>query len=115
MKDLRNYVELLSKGYPEQIVNITREVSPEFEITALLFKLEDEGLYPALVFQNVKNLLGAKSGMGVAVNLFADRRRLALSLDLLPEECRTEVSQRYLARRENQIKPELITKKEAPV
>lgn len=115
MKDLRNYLEFLSKDHSEQIVTISEEISPEFEITSLLFKLADEGLYPALLFTNVKNLRGEKSGMGVAVNLFADRRRLALSLDLLPEECRTEVSRRYLARRENRIKPELISKKEAPV
>jgi len=114
-KDLRSFLKKLEAEAPELLVRVPGEVDPRFEITALLQNLEREGQYPVVIFEQVKNLKGQPSGIQVVSNLFADRRAIALALDLPKEKWRLETSLEYQRRQSNLIKPQVISRDEAPV
>ena len=114
VKDLRHFLDKVQKEMPEDFIRIKKEVDPKFEITAIQQKLEDEGRYPVLLFENVKNLYGEPSGFQVTSNLFATRQKCALALDLNKEQWRKETSLEYARRANSLIKPVVVDKSEAP-
>lgn len=71
--DLRSFLAQLS-GTGE-IVNVKKEVSPVYEVSALVSRLEMEKQYPAVMYEKVSN-----STIPVVTNLFASRKRLAIAL-----------------------------------
>jgi len=73
-QDLRSFIEKVRQESPEEVLTISKEVDPRFEITALVVKLEQERRFPIMVFENVK---GTK--FPVVTNVHASRRRLATS------------------------------------
>lgn len=72
-QDLRTFIEKAREA--GEIVEITKPVSPRFGLTAVAARLEESGRWPALYFSRV-----AGSSFPVLTNVFAGRRRLALSL-----------------------------------
>lgn len=68
---LRTFLRDLEKDSPEQIVRISKEVDPCFEVTAVLEKLEKEQKFPVVIFENVK---GCEHP--VVTNVHADAQRL---------------------------------------
>ena len=52
--DLRSFIEKVRQEFPEDVLTISKEVDPRFEITALVVKLEQERRFPILIFENVK-------------------------------------------------------------
>ena len=52
--DLRGFVEYLEKEHPEQVVRISREVDPKFGVSGILERLERDGKFPLVIFENVK-------------------------------------------------------------
>ncbi len=115
MKDFREFLNTLEQKYPEEVVRVKEPIDPEFEISTVLWKLEDIGLYPMAIFDNVKNLYKKPSGIKVVSNVFARRGRIAHALGLPREDWKMELSLEYYRRRSNQIKPKVVDKKEAPV
>src|SRR3990172_11983950 len=115
MKDLRTHLESLEKQYPEELVKVKELIGPEFEITTVLWKLEEMGLYPTVLFQNVKNLRGESSGISVVSNVFASREKVAWALGLPREKSKMDLTLEYHKRRANPLKPKIIDKKDAPV
>jgi 2,5-furandicarboxylate decarboxylase 1 len=104
-QDLRSYLELIKRNYPEDFLVISREVDPAFEITAIAVKLEQEAKRrPILLFEKVK---GTK--FPVLTNLHAGRSRLATAINAKPEE----MQRVYLRAMEKPILPKLVSK--APV
>ena len=77
---MRSYLDRLERERPSEVVRIEREVSPEYEIPALLHRIEERGRQPVLIFENVRNLNGKRSGLPVVINLFGARERLADAL-----------------------------------
>ena len=53
-QDLRSFIEKVRQESPEDVLTISKEVDPRFEITALVVKLEQERRFPIMVFENVK-------------------------------------------------------------
>ena len=52
--DLRGFIEYLDKEHPEEIIRISKEVDPKFGVTGILDRLEKDGHFQAVIFENVK-------------------------------------------------------------
>ncbi|TMC52030.1 MAG: UbiD family decarboxylase [Chloroflexi bacterium] len=106
-KSLRTYLDQLKKERPNELKVINREVDPIDEISGLTEKLQQQGQFPALLFNNVKG-----SKLPVLINLHASFERLALAegaKDLLD----MEINQ---AERENKPQePVYVDRESAPV
>ncbi|MBI4483051.1 MAG: UbiD family decarboxylase [Acidobacteria bacterium] len=98
-KDLRSYIRLLETQGPEEWVRVRKKISPKYEATAILYKLEREGRYPAVLFENVEGFQ-----IPVIANVHATRRRLALALDV-PE---AELVEEYKKRESTPIPPQWV-------
>src|SRR5207245_10111958 len=94
--DLRSFIEKVRQEAPEDVLTISKEVDPRFEITALVVKLEEERRFPILIFENVK---GTK--FPVVTNVHASRRRLAAAIGSEPRRAVAS----YLKRIERPIPP----------
>lgn len=104
-QDLRSYLDLIKRTKPEDFLTVSREVDPAYEITAITVKLEQEAKRrPILLFEKVKG-----SKFPVLTNLHAGRSRLALAMNVQPEE----MQRAYLRAMEKPIPPRVVSK--APV
>jgi 2,5-furandicarboxylate decarboxylase 1 len=99
MTDLRSFIEKVRQESPEDVLTVSKEVDPRFEITALVVKLEQERRFPILAFENVR---GTK--FPVVTNVHASRRRLASAIGTEP---RAAVAN-YLRRIERPIPPKEV-------
>jgi 2,5-furandicarboxylate decarboxylase 1 len=97
--DLRSFIEKVRQEAPEDVLTISKEVDPRFEITALVVKLEEERRFPILIFENVK---GTK--FPVVTNVHASRRRLAAAIGSEPRRAVAS----YLKRIERPIAPKEV-------
>src|SRR4030042_3048743 len=75
-KNLRTYLNQVKKLLPDQIKIVDKEVEPEFEVSAIIEKLENQGESPMVLFNNVKG-----SKIPLLINLGANYDRLALAID----------------------------------
>jgi UbiD family decarboxylase len=114
-KDLRFFLDKLRTEAPQEIITIEREVDPKFEVSAILQHLENRGLFPALFFKRVKNMKGKSTDFSLVTNLFATREKCALAFGFPVEKSGMEASEEYSGRQLNYIKPEIVSKEEAPV
>ncbi len=113
-KDLRTYLADLERELPEEFVRVEREISAEFEVTAVLQHLDDAGRFPAVLFENVRDLSG-RPGHRALMNVVASRRRIALAVGLRPDQYRTEVTHR-IASAGNEPRPTVtVPRSDAPV
>ena len=104
-QDLRSYLDLVKRNKPEDFLVISKEIDPAYEITAVAAKLEGEAKRrPVLLFEKVK---GTK--FPVLTNLHAGRSRLALAMNVQPEE----MQRGYLRAMEKPIPPKIVSR--APV
>src|SRR3990172_6156323 len=101
-QDLRTYLDLIKQNHPEDFITVSREVDPAYEITAITVKLEQEAKRrPILLFEKVKG-----SKFPVLTNLHAGRGRLALAMNVAPEEMQAG----YLKAMEKPLKPKIVAK-----
>src|SRR5215468_1391751 len=79
-QDLRGYLDLIKRQKPDELVIVSKEVDPAYEITALVVKLERERRRrPVIVFEHVRG-----SRFPVITNLHASRSRLAMAMGAEP-------------------------------
>ena len=115
-KNLQDFLRQLDKKLSHDLLRIGRTVSPEkYEVTALLQHLENEGKYPALLFENPRNLKGEASPFPLLSNVFASRRRCAMALGMDADDERLPLSLEYARREEMLISPVTVSAREAPV
>lgn len=114
-KTLRNYIDQLKRLCPDEVVEVKKEVVPKFEATTFLRKLELEGRSPMAIFPKVKNLNGEQSKFSLGFNAFASRKKLAVALDLTPDQYKMEPVLELAARFRNKGSIEVIKPEEAPV
>ena len=107
---MRLYLEWLERERPSEVLRIEKEVSPEYEIPALLQQVEERGRRPVLIFENVRNLNGKRSELPVVINLFGARERLADALGTTVARLALD----YVAR-EKPIAPVVVDRASAPV
>ncbi len=113
-KDLRYFLDKMQKEMPEDLVTITKEVDPKFEVVAIQQKLEDQNRYPMLMFENIKNNYGEPSGFRLTSNVFANRAHCALALELPKDKWQMETSLEYSRLAHQPIKPVVVDKSQAP-
>src|SRR5215510_11425013 len=75
--DLRGFIEFLEKEHPEHVVRIKKEVDPKFGVSGILERLERDGRFPLVIFENVKG-----SKMPLVANMHASFERLRLGLGM---------------------------------
>src|SRR3990167_8025910 len=103
-KELRSFIEQLELQGAEEWIRIKKKVSPKYEATAILFKLEGQAKYPAVYFEQLEG-----HSIPAITNVHATRKRLALALEV--EE--GELVEKYRRRESARIPPELV--REGPV
>ncbi|HET8575781.1 MAG TPA: UbiD family decarboxylase [Methylomirabilota bacterium] len=104
-QSLTAYLDLLKRKKPDDLVTVSRELDPAYEITALVVKLEREGKRrPVLLCERVKG-----TQFPLLTNLHASRSRLALAMGCAPEE----MLRTYLRAMEKSIPPQVV--KSGPV
>src|SRR5215475_860944 len=65
-KDMRTYIRQLEEQRPDDLVTVRQEVDPQFGVTAIIQKLEEEGRFPVVFFERVKG-----SRLPLVINLTA--------------------------------------------
>ena len=81
-QSLTAYLDLVKRTKPEEIVMISREMDPAYELTALVVKLEREGRRrPVVICERLKG-----SKFPILTNLHASRSRLALAMSSAPQD-----------------------------
>ncbi|MCH7802607.1 MAG: UbiD family decarboxylase [Acidobacteria bacterium] len=103
-KDFRSFLEEVKEKHPSNYIEIDKEISPLYETTAIVTKLEQQKRTPILHFKNVKD-----TEFSVVVNTCASRTTVALGLGV----DKRELPQKYRDALNNLIEPNLV--KEAPV
>lgn len=100
--DLRTFLRQIEVEAPDQLVRVTREVDPRFEVTAVLARLERDRQFPIVLFEKVKG-----SRLPVVTNVHADARRLFRAIGLkhatLPEFIRE-----YASREDKLLEPVIV-------
>ncbi len=76
-ESLGDAIAFLEKNYPDEVIRVTREVDPIFEVTGILAKLEKLNQFPCVIFENVKG-----SKIPLVTNLHASFPRLAMAIGL---------------------------------
>ena len=88
-QDWRSFIEQVEKSGPSEFIRISDEVSPAYEITALIAELERKGPAPLLIFENVKGY-----SPPVVTNLLGSRTRVAQALKVNQQDLHREYAQR---------------------
>ena len=110
-KDLRSFLADVKKEGPEYYLEIPKEVSSHLETSVLQEQLGDEGKYPVMFFNKIKD-----SEMPLVTNTFASYDLLGLAFGMAPGKCdKKSILSEYQTRGKNLIKPLEIEKKDAPV
>jgi UbiD family decarboxylase len=88
-KDLRSFIAQLESKNPDEVARVTKSISPRYEITALLTRLERSKRFPLLICENVQD-----SDAPVVINVQASRKLMAIALECKPEELANKFSER---------------------
>jgi|SRR5690625_4349153 len=100
-KDLRTFIDRVQKEYPSSYLTTSKEVDPRYELTGVLRKFQDQGQFPMVMFENVKN-----NDIRVLGNALGDRDRVALLFDA--ESGGQDLAEKYLDRQGKMIPPEVV-------
>ena len=100
--DLRGFIAYLQAEHPEHIVRITKEVDPRFGVSGILERLENDGQFPLVIFENVKG-----SDIPLVANMHASFERLRLALGMETGGIREFLAE-CAAREANSIEPVIV-------
>lgn len=88
-KDLRSFIAELEASSPEEVARVTKQISPRYEMSAVLTHLERRKRFPLLIFENPDN-----GQAPVVINAQASRRLMSVALQCKPEELARVFSER---------------------
>jgi 2,5-furandicarboxylate decarboxylase 1 len=97
--DLRGFIAYLEAEHPAEVVRITTEVDPKFGVSGILERLERDGKFPLVIFENVKG-----SAIPLIANMHASFERLRYALGLEAGDVKTFVKE-CAARQAHPIDP----------
>jgi UbiD family decarboxylase len=103
-RDLRGFLAEYEKDNPKEFCRIKTQVSPKYEIAAILTKLEDLRKLPILFYEKVEG-----SNFPVVTNVYSTKRKIAASLRVDPSLLRDK----YLGAIEKPIPARVVS--DAPV
>lgn len=111
-KDFRSFLSEYEAAYPGMVVRVPQEVSACWEASAIAVKAQTElREAPVLIFEKLRTADGRVSPFPTVLNLFASRPRCAFALEANPRFAGQALHERRLDR----VKPEVVSKSEAPV
>ncbi|MFQ5851384.1 MAG: UbiD family decarboxylase, partial [Candidatus Binatia bacterium] len=102
-ESLGENIAFLEKHYPGEVIRVTREVNPIFEVTAILAKLEKLKQFPCVIFENVKG-----SNIPLVTNMHASFPRLAMAIGLPYTATVADFIHEYGRREANPIQPVMV-------
>lgn len=115
-KSLRTFITEMEMRFPEEVIRVKKQVDPvNFDISALLYQLSQEGKIPITVFEKTKDVKGRPSKFPTAYNLFGSRKRCAAAIGHPVDDCKTALSLEFSKREQMGISPEVVSKESAPV
>ncbi len=103
MQDFRSYIKFIEENDPADIKRFEQEISPRYEITALMMEYEKIRYNPMLIFDNVEG-----HDIPVITNVIGTRKRIAAALGVGERDLLQEYGRKCKAR----FKPKLL--REAP-
>src|SRR5437870_868082 len=98
-QDFHVFLERYRAQHADDVLVVEDEVSPDQEVTALVWALAAQGREPLLVFERVK-------GTKVVTNIFASRARIARLLGTVPEK----LHQTYQEKSRQAVDPEVVSR-----
>ncbi|MBI4320315.1 MAG: UbiD family decarboxylase [Chloroflexi bacterium] len=100
-QDFRSFLKLVEETVPTEFKRISQEVSPAYEVTALVMEYEKIGQHPLLVFENVKGY-----EIPVATNVVSTRRRYAMAMGVQERQLAQVACRRSKTRLAPKLLPE---------
>jgi 4-hydroxy-3-polyprenylbenzoate decarboxylase len=97
-QDFHAFLEQYRAQHPDDVLVVDDEVSPDQEVTAVVWALAAQGRDPLLVFNRV-------NGTKVATNIFSSRSRIARLLGTVPEK----IHQTYQEKARKAVDPKLVS------
>lgn len=98
-QDLRAFLKEVEENCPEDVVRLTAEIAPEYEMTAVMMELDKKEPSPLVYFENIKG-----KDMPVVSNVISSRKRLALALGVDEPVLPTTYAQRCEKRAEPELR-----------
>ncbi|MFQ5684571.1 MAG: UbiD family decarboxylase [Candidatus Binatia bacterium] len=115
-KSLRTFLEDCSRGIPNEVIHITKEVDPaHYDVTAIIKHLGAMKKFPIIVFDHPLNLNGRPSEIKLVMNCEISQGKAQIALGLPKEMDRTQMAETCLEMEEHRIPPIVVEKKDAPV
>lgn len=108
-KDLRGFLRFLETHYPNEVLRVKREVDPMFGATAILWRLEKERRFPAVIFEHIKG-----SDIPCVTNVHASFARLAMAIGLDIDATPRDFVLEYMKREDAPIEPKIVDPGSAP-
>ncbi len=105
--DLRGFIAYLEAEHPEHVIRIAKEVDPKFGVSGILERLERDGQFPLVIFENVRG-----SKIPLIANMHASFERLRLGLGMEEGDVKAFVKE-CAARQARPIDPVMVA--DAPV
>jgi len=97
-QDFHGFLDDYRSRYPDDVFTVAEEVSPDQEVTALVWALAAQDRAPMLVFEKV-------GGTRVVTNIFASRERIARLLGTVPEK----IHHTYQERSRRAVDPKVVS------
>lgn len=114
-KTLGGYLDSI-RGDPDEYRRVSRPVNPmNFDVTAILQKLEDRREFPVVEFSSPLDMHGEPSEFPVVANLWATRERCADAVGVPRSEAGPELGVRFSEMVGNRLEPRLVGSDDAPV
>ena len=103
-KDLRTFLKRLEERAPSELVRVSREVDPVFELPGVVRRLQADQRYPAVLFDKVKG-----SKLRAISNVLGSTELLAQALETSVDK----LTETYIEREDKRFQVEVI--EDAPV
>ncbi|MBI4322016.1 MAG: UbiD family decarboxylase [Chloroflexi bacterium] len=110
--DLRSFLAAYRAAYPDDVLDVHRQMKAEYECSAIGKHFENRAQYPLVVFHNVVTTNGRISQFPLALNVTGDRRKLAFAIGSTFEDVAIDWRRRLSDARHQ---PVVISRGDAPV
>lgn len=98
-QDVRQFLAEYSKAYPQDVLTVEDRISDDQDVTAFIWKLNEQGRAPLLHFRNVERI-----GVEVVSNIFGSRQRIARMFGTTADK----LHEAYQARARRALPPRLV-------
>ena len=116
MKDLRQWIDVLEREAPEELVRVRKSVDPaRFEVTAVMEKMESERRFQSVLFESPRSHDHGDHGFQLLLNTFGTFAKMAVALDLPPDTLKSRLMEEILKRQDQEKDVAVIAPKDAPV